>query len=70
MPVMTKDLAQTPEGAERVKAARGAAEARASVEGLKAKTWDQLSPAEKDGVLKAIAINFGIVAPDPAPSKK
>lgn len=64
MAVRTKDLEPTAERAEAVKQREAVATTRAATSSLKTKTWDQVTAAEKDQILKAIAIHLGIVAPD------
>lgn len=66
MAIRAKDLEQTSAQIEALKAREGAAAARAGVDALRKKTWDQLTAAEKDDVTKTIAIMLGMVAPDPA----
>lgn len=64
MPIMAKDLVTSETRVEVLKAREVAAGVRNETAALKAKVWDQVTPAEKDRILKAIAINLGLVAPD------
>lgn len=66
MAIRSKDLEKTPDQVAALKAREGAIATTAIVDSIKAKTWDQLTAAEKDDVMKAIAIRLGIVSPDPA----